>query len=368
MLLPSTVRRLATAAPQSPLLASFAPTATRATTVLALHGNPRCSPQRRYSSSKPSSPNDSPKGYSAGQVTTSPAQSTKQSGEKQSGEKRRRKAKESSPQRKLPSVPSTQDVPQEALALATFFSLHRPISVTHSFPKAITDDAFAQIFTPRTKPITHNKVMSTLARAADQLEQSMQGLAITTQHVADASAPHDANGEPMQQISLKHPDGTESSVYVQLDHMSGQFLPFHPPPIPQALSGTEVGASTESGNAETASSEQETAAQQEPQTRIYRAMFTLEETIDENGNTRIVAHTPQLIEDGARDDGTTANPPRSFLERMALREIRREQIRGRPDSMLAISVKRQRKLKMKKKKYKKLMRRTRNERRKLDRI
>jgi hypothetical protein len=35
--------------------------------------------------------------------------------------------------------------------------------------------------------------------------------------------------------------------------------------------------------------------------------------------------------------------------------------------MYAISVKRQRKLRMKKKKYKKLMKRTRNERRKLDR-
>ncbi|KAJ2972097.1 hypothetical protein NUW58_g9254 [Xylaria curta] len=122
MMLPSTVRRIATVAPQSPLLSSFAP-ATRATAALALNSNPRCSQRRRYSSSKPSSPNDSPKGYPTGQVTTSPAQSTKQN-----GEKRRRKAKDSSPQRKLPSVPSTQDVPQEALALATFFSLHRPIS------------------------------------------------------------------------------------------------------------------------------------------------------------------------------------------------------------------------------------------------
>lgn len=98
-------------------------------------------------------------------------------------------------------------------------------------------------------------------------------------------------------------------------------------------------------------------------------MFTLEETIDENGNTRIVAHTPQLIKDDAVEDGfDTSNPPRSFLERMALREMKREQVRGQAHGMLAISVKRQRKLKMKKKKYKKLMKRTRNERRKLDRI
>jgi hypothetical protein len=252
-----------------------------------------------------------------------------------------------------------------ALALSTFFSLHRPISVTNSFPKAITDDAFAQIFAPRTKPVSYNnKVMSTLARTVEQLEQPMQGLSIGTQH--DTSAATDANGEPMHQISVRHADGTESNVYVQLDHMSGQFLPFRPPPAPQPLSASEVEASAESENA---MSEQDMALEQQPQTRIYKAVFTLEETIDENGNARIVAHTPQLVEEDGGDTGfDVSNPPRSFLERMALREIRREQVRGQANGMLAISVKRQRKLKMKKKKYKKLMRRTRNERRKLDRV
>lgn len=217
--------------------------------------------------------------------------------------------------------------------------------------------------------MVYNKVVSTLARAADQLEQPMQGLSIATQQATDASASHDTNGESVRQISLKHPDGTESSVYVQLDQMSGQFLPFRPPPIPQPLLSGEVQASAESESTEMASREEEAPVQQEPRTRIYKAMFTLEETIDENGNTRIVAHTPQLIkENTAEEDFGVSNPPRSFLERMALREIRREQVRGQANGMLAISVKRQRKLKMKKKKYKKLMKRTRNERRKLDRI
>ncbi|KAI1129249.1 hypothetical protein F5Y10DRAFT_238871 [Nemania abortiva] len=363
IMLPSTVRRIATAAPQTPLLAAFAPTAARATAALTLNGHPTCTQRRRYSSSKPSSPDDSSKGIPAGQVTSSPAQSTKQS-----GEKRRRKAKDSSLRQKLPSVPSTQDVPQEALALATFFSLHRPISVTHSFPKAITDDAFAQIFAPRTKSTQYNKVMSTLARTVDQLEQPMQGLSIGTQHATDAPASHDANGETVQQINVKLADGTESSVYVQhvqLDRMSGQFLPFHPPPIPQPLSGSEAEASAGSENAELAHPEEAAAVQQEPQTRIYKAMFTLEETTDENGNIRFTAHTPQLIDDDAAGAGYgVSNPPRSFLERMALRE----KVRGQANDMYAISVKRQRKLKMKKKKYKKLMRRTRNERRKLDRV
>jgi len=197
----------------------------------------------------------------------------------------------------------------------------------------------------------------------------MQGLSIAVQQVTDASASTDMNGEPMQHISVKHANGTESSVYMQLDQMSGQFLPFHPPPAPKPLSASEAEAKALENARAGASLSEGDAALQEPHTRIYKAMFTLEETVDENGNTSIMAHTPELIEeDGGDASLDITSPPRSFLERMALREIKREHIRGQADGMLTISVKRQRKLKMKKKKYKKLMRRTRNERRKLDRV
>ncbi|KAI1827488.1 hypothetical protein F4861DRAFT_366717 [Xylaria intraflava] len=363
-MLPSTVRRIAAAAPQSPRLTSFAPTTTRATSVIALNNLPRCSQRRRYSSSKPPNPNDSSKGFPDRQVTASPAQSTKQS-----GEKRRRKNKDSMLHQKLPSVPSTQNVPQEALALSTFFSLHRPISVTHSFPKAITDDAFAKIFAPRTKSATYNKVMSTLARAVDELEQPMQGLSISTQRAAGGSASHNTNNGLMPHTDTKHADGTESGVYLQLDHMSGQFIPFRPPPIPKPLAASEVEASASASaeNTRVAPSEEARTLQQ-PQHRVYKAVFTLEETTDEHGDTRIIAHSPQLVEGDGDSDYIVPNPPRSFLERMALREIRREQVRGQSNGLLTISVRRQRKLKMKKKKYKKLMKRTRSERRKLDRV
>ncbi|KAI1394811.1 hypothetical protein F4819DRAFT_493092 [Hypoxylon fuscum] len=342
-MLPSSVRRVVSAAPQSPLLSNLAPTSTRAPAALSAFGcNSRGQQRRRYSSSKPSSPNDSPKGISDGQVTTTPSQS------KQSGEKRRRKVKEwMDIQQKLPSVPSTQHVPQEALALSTFFSLHRPMSVTHSFPKTVSDDAFAQIFAPRTKNNKYNDVMSTLSRTVDELEQPMQNLSLDTQQSGETVT--DANGEPMHKIDVKHPDGTESSVYVQLNAMSGQFLPFRPPPLPQPESAAPAEAGAEQ------------VAEEIPHHRVYKAMFTLEETTDENGQVRIVAHTPQLVEE--------APAPRTFLERMAQRQIRwRDDVRGQSPDMIAISVRRQRKLKMKKKKYKKLMKRTRNIRRKLDRI
>lgn len=221
------------------------------------------------------------------------------------------------------------------------------MSVTHSFPKTVSDDAFAQIFAPRTKNNKYNDVMSTLSRTVDELEQPMQNLSLDTQQSGETVT--DANGEPMHKIDVKHPDGTESSVYVQLNAMSGQFLPFRPPPLPQPESAAPAEAGAEQ------------VAEEIPHHRVYKAMFTLEETTDENGQVRIVAHTPQLVEE--------APAPRTFLERMAQRQIRwRDDVRGQSPDMIAISVRRQRKLKMKKKKYKKLMKRTRNIRRKLDRI
>jgi hypothetical protein len=72
-----------------------------------------------------------------------------------------------------------------------------------------------------------------------------------------------------------------------------------------------------------------------------------------------------------KSPGTYSQLPvqQPFFRRMRIRNIQQmlmqEESRGK---MLAISVKRQRKLKMKKHKYKKLMRRTRNQRRRLGRL
>ncbi|ORY57227.1 uncharacterized protein BCR38DRAFT_449950 [Pseudomassariella vexata] len=345
MMLPSSVRRVVSVAPQSSsLLSGFAPaTAARATAAAAFSStrNPRCQQRRRYSSSKPSNPSDSPKGLPDGQITTAPAQSAKTSGEKRG----RRKAKDAAATGlgDLPSVPSTQHVPMKAVALSSFFSLHRPMSVTQDCPKTVSDDAFAQIFASRTKGNKPSDVMATISRTIDDLEQPQNDFNQPTQNEAN-----DAN---MHKIDVRNADGSESSMYVQLNAMSGQFLPFRPPPLPQpesAVPSVETGAP-------------EAVEEAAPQHRVYKAIFTLEETTDTNGEVRILAHSPTLIEE---EDFT----PRTFLERMALRQARREERNGRPEGMVAISVKRQRKLKMKKKKYKKLMKRTRNDRRKLDRI
>lgn len=182
--------------------------------------------------------------------------------------------------------------------------------------------------------------MSTISSTIDHLEGPMAQLTI---------GGHEDQGmaDGMQRLEVRNPDGSESSVYLQVDTMSGDFLPFRPPPLPQAQSAAE---------ADGLIAEAETV-EEVPHHRVYKAMFTIEESTEPDGQIRIVAHSPRIVND---------EQPRSFLGRMAQRQLRADGVRGRRD-MYAISVKRQRKLRMKKKKYKKLMKRTRNLRRKLDR-
>ncbi len=456
--------------------------------------------QRRYSSSKPSSPDNGSKSLPgvpsspSSNSNSSPASSSSSS----SSPKRKRKAKDATTAatsatprpsvQKLPSVPSTQHLPVESLALSAFFSQHRPISITHSLPKIVTDDAFAAIFNaPRSgsgrRSAASGKtsdVIRTLSRAVRDLEGPMAGLSVNGQQqqkatasrrqpkgavsaavarqqlqqqlkedsaaaaAAATAAEEDASSSsPSTKIQFKNPDGSDAgSVYVQLSALSDQFLPFQPPPPPmpetaEADAAAEADMAAAEADAVGAVDGVDTApagvvneidaaavanTDQPRTTRVFKAVLTIEEQLDENGEVRIVAHTPHIVEEGADDgseggmlsvsveaaeDATAAQlpegfVPRSFFERMALRQLRFEDALQRQRSgglsngsdgpalgslvtglrprrlqlpagaagaprMLAISVRRQKKLKMKKQKYKKLRKRTRTLRRKLDR-
>lgn len=227
-----------------------------------------------------------------------------------------------------------------ALGLSSFFSLHRPISISQTMPRTVSDEHFASIFAPRSKSNRVSETMSTLSDTIDQLDGPMAQMTIGGQ--GDPSV-----RDEMQRLEVKNLDGSDSSVYLQVDTMSGDFLPFRPPPLPSTQAAGETHGMTAEGE----------AAEEAPTHRVYKAMFTIEESAEPSGQVRIVAHSPQIVED---------QQPRSFIERLAQRQLRLDESRGRRD-MHAISVKRQRRLKMKKKKYKKLMKRTRNLRRKLDR-
>ncbi|KAG6368702.1 hypothetical protein INS49_002915 [Diaporthe citri] len=336
-------------APHSPILSSIGSAIPRAT-VANITLTCRPLQQRRYSSSKPSRDNDS--GDLPVNQSVQPSTVSKTAGAKSSGDKRKRKAKESSEEQQLPRVPSTQSIPNESLALSSFFSLHRPISVTHSLPRIVTDDAFAAIFTQRARAAKPSEVMSTISRTVQGLEQPMASLSVES----DANTPHETEAG-IQKLDMMQGEGAEAAVSVQINSMSGNFLPFRPPPLPQphsATSTTEAAAGKAGSDAALAAAD----ADQQMQTRVYRAVFTIEESTDAHGDVKILAHSPELIEEPQQQQGSKAAPePRTFLERMAQRQMRYE----------AISVKRQRKLKMKKKKYKKLQKRLRHEKRKHDR-
>lgn len=232
----------------------------------------------------------------------------------------------------------------------------------------MTDDAFAAIFTQRARAAKPSEVMSTISRTVQGLEQPMANLSIES----------DANGNPeaegaMHKLDMMHGEGGEAAVSVQINSMSGDFLPFRPPPLPQPHSTTstsEAAAGQAGANAAFAAAE----ADQQTQTRVYRAVFTIEESMDAQGEVKILAHSPELVQEPRQQQqgGAPSALPRTFLERMALRQMRYEDSRDqqqhvRDSTILAISVKRQRKLKMKKKKYKKLQKRLRHEKRKHDR-
>ncbi len=215
-------------------------------------------------------------------------------------------------------------------------------------PRTVSDEHFASIFAARSKASRISETMSTLSDTIDQLEGPMAQMTIGGQDEQMQ------NG--MQRLEVRNADGSESSVYLQVDTMSGDFLPFRPPPLPQAQAAE--------GETAMAAAEAE-AADENPRHRVYKAMFTIEESTEADGQIRIVAHSPRIINE---------DQPRSFIERLAQRQLRFDESRARRanghaagETMEAISVKRQRKLRMKKKKYKKFMKRTRNLRRKLDR-
>jgi mRNA-processing protein COX24 len=145
------------------------------------------------------------------------------------------------------------------------------------------------------------------------------------------SPSEESNGNNVHNIEIRHEDGSNTSMLVHANNMSSQFLPFQPPPVPapdSSQNGAPVGV---------ASSEE--SLDLLPQHRVYQAMFTIEETMDADGRVHVMAHSPEILRDGA-----TSRQSRRLRYENALR---------RRDELNAISVIKRRKAMMKKKKLKK---------------
>jgi len=336
----SSVRRVAFTAPPSPTVLAFKTSAPR---VISCQYR---SHQRRPSSSKSSSPSNGPKGVADGQTAPS-----------QSGRPSRRKAKEVAgdctvkPQdqsaQNLPSVPSTTHLKDRDISTSSFFSLHRPISVTDSWPTNVSEDAFGTIFMKKPKRPNTSQVINTLSNTVGALETALSRqrsggeFSIDTRNIAKNS---DAQATALT-VPLAFPQHI----------LPSNFMPFNPPPPPMPLSEEQSAA---------AGLEASEDISRPAHSKTYYAIITVEESKDENGKMQYVGYASSFVPE-------QEEPPRlSFLERMRIRQRRYEEYRDQKveeNRIWAISVKRQRKLKMKKHKYKKLMRRTRNLRRRLDR-
>ncbi|PLN85568.1 hypothetical protein BDW42DRAFT_160767 [Aspergillus taichungensis] len=311
--------------------------------------------QRRYSSSS-SKPSDGSR-----RVETSSQAPAKgvNSGEKREGKASKRRGKDNgrngpksnqpSAFSNLPSVPSTQHLQPHDVHVASFFSIHRPISVSTTVPPTSTAEAFNAIFTAK-KPTKQeaDDVIFTLSAAADTMESSAHQLG---EQDGGALGNH-FDMDPHSDNSLNMAD-----LKVSVEDLAKRFRPFNPPPAPVPFDEAKAAADADAAAAATAESDNNS----------YSAVLTIHESTDAQGRKTYQAHTgpfvrsPEMDAPGAADetnaiiDAPHNNPGATYVERS--RNNR---------TMHAISTRRRRLAKMKKHKFKKLLRRTRTLRRKLD--
>ncbi|KAJ5643798.1 uncharacterized protein N7484_006305 [Penicillium longicatenatum] len=349
-MLSTSIRRAALA----PL--SGAPRAAQNVPSTGLLGATRYVHQRRYSSSS-SKPPVPPSDGSQRMDTSTPAKSVNSSSEKSKAARRRGKdagarngSSKSSQQHaafsKLPSVPSTQHRQPHDVHVASFFSIHRPISVTTTVPPTSSHEAFESIFSKRLMKNQPDDVIFTLSNTV----QSMEG----ANGMSEAEDPFgqmhgrfasDANGD------LQMLDNPEA--HMSVEELTRRLRPFHPPPPPVPM---DMSAEAEAMESHEAQSEQDTT---------YSTVLTIRESRHADGRKTYEASTGPFVRDemdapaGLRDE-LTINAPSSTTGMTYVERLRHN------SSMHAISTKRRRKVKMKKHKFKKLMRRTRTLRRKLD--
>ncbi|MCJ1224568.1 hypothetical protein MMC12_001213 [Toensbergia leucococca] len=365
--------------------------------------------QRTYSSSKPSSPpKDDARPIAAPTeaptAETSPAveDAPKRSSTRLSRRKPRVVLPDTDVKRKedpimnLPIVPSTQHLHPNGRVdplqyyrktQLTLLQTFTPISVTVSVPPTSSPTAFSSIFAlskNRNQKLQPSDVIYTLSSTFSNLENASQQSAHQSGQETQSSTPrlHQMTAEELDlrtaitQASTSnaddrtHLDGPQP-IHLDLQDLARNFRPFvaPPPPVPMSSLANKTQIHPPPSSSQ----------------KSYSTILTILESTHPSGRKTFKTHTSPLLETSlphsqnfsqTSDDAPSISmhppPHQPFLTRMLHRqeawEDYREGVRG--DGMIwrAISVKRQRKLKMKKHKYKKLMKRNRNLRRKLDKL
>ncbi|EEA19927.1 hypothetical protein TMatcc_010071 [Talaromyces marneffei ATCC 18224] len=245
----------------------------------------------------------------------------------------------------LPSVPSTQDTPVEDIKVASFFSIHRPISVSAPVPPTSTEKAFNTIFEAN-KSRRGNRaadVLNTLTSAVASMEHAMHGQSQqnSLRHaVTQASV---SNGEAGARI-IHLDEVSEEELHASIAEFASRLTPFQPPAAPEPYNPEDV---LEAAEAATGNDDADI--------RTYSTVLTIRETAYADGQrTFETSFAPLVPSEEHNIEEPVIDAGKSYIERTVNR------------TMYTISVRRQRKLKMKKHKFKKLLRKTRTLRRKLD--
>lgn len=220
--------------------------------------------------------------------------------------------------------------------------------MTTTVPPTSSSEVFDAIFS--SKKFLKNEpedVIFTLSSTAQSME-NMAGMSESDDQISQLhrSFTSDQNGE------LQMLDGPEAKMSVE--EFTRRLRPFHPPPPPVPVDM----------NPSTSNAMESDAYNQE--TSTYSTVLTIRESRHANGRKTYEAHTGPFVRSDVEDpagehDGITIDAPTGSTSGMTYLERLRHN-----RTMHAISTKRRRKVKMKKHKFKKLMRRTRTLRRKLD--
>jgi hypothetical protein len=282
------------------------------------------------------------------------------------------------------------------------------MSVTTSIPHEAPPQAIDAIFTPKKQSSRQNSgpqdVIYTIASAVQSLEgnitQQQQNSQppkseprrtdITTA-LAQHHHHHNNQTDPNQ---TQHLDGqppqinirTARGVQLMIQEVARHFRPYNTPPAPVPMSDADLDArEAEVAVAEAAEEEQakELERQIESQDGEYapnrrRVVMTLHDNADLKSGEFFTHKAPlvRINDPRTRRDikyniglpEAEAPSPIGRVRRGGYPAQKEREIKIHRPSFYAISVKRQRRLKMKKHKYKKLMRKTRNLRRRLDKL
>ncbi|KAF4554838.1 Hypothetical protein D9617_3g019070 [Elsinoe fawcettii] len=375
--------------------------------------------QRRPSSSKASCPpgdqSDSPRTTAAPEKTTTSESSTSKpvpprttngrSGNGRVGRGRRAKDEAwsgytpNAPTRShsafdgLPSVPNVDMIKESDLKLSSLFALHRPLALGTPIPPSTPQAAFDKLFEPSSaSKIQPSDVVATLQSTISALETSQPSSDQLRWNIVQESTSHSSQ-EP------RHLDGRPRRP-ISVEDFVSSLKPYHKPAPPLPVTHTSSDKRTRRASNRAQEAKQD-----------YRATMILRQVDGESYMTgemeslepiKRLMNPPRLAEPSLADRKRgmltfgkrvrmrkvmtimssrlgpryIAVPPRrpyvrmqrQRSERMELPAAEKDREMGREQGgeMQAISVKRQRKLKMKKHKYKKLMKRTRTLRRKLD--